>query len=193
MCVEFFLEREDKNSIYQEILFKGEKDRSNYCVVSIFRVILVRIQSKCGKIRTRTTPNTDTFYVVIVSKTAKNFSSDRKQVRSWLKDEQNIVHMKNKSRVNRYAKEKYPLMEKKLHEEFLEPRKKETSVRRCWFALHRRQIYNDTYPETEFEFSTRWFGRIFKRNGISLRKKTHKNQKDPVDSYVVPFNLAILT
>ena len=84
-------------------------------------------------------------------------------------------------------------MEKKLHEEFLEPRKKETSVRRCWFALHRRQIYNDTYPETEFEFSNRWFGRIFKRNGILLMKKTHKNQKDPVDSYVVPFNLAILT
>ena len=32
--------------------------------VSIFGVILVRIQSKCGKIRTRITPNIDNFYAV---------------------------------------------------------------------------------------------------------------------------------
>ena len=32
--------------------------------VSVFEVILVRIQSECGKIRTRITPNTDTFYAV---------------------------------------------------------------------------------------------------------------------------------
>ena len=33
--------------------------------MSIFGVILVRIQSECGKIRTRITSNTDTFHVVI--------------------------------------------------------------------------------------------------------------------------------
>ena len=33
--------------------------------MSIFGVILVRIQSKCGKIRTRVTPNTETFHAVI--------------------------------------------------------------------------------------------------------------------------------
>ena len=32
--------------------------------MSIFGVILVRIQSKCGKIWTRITPNTDTFHAV---------------------------------------------------------------------------------------------------------------------------------
>ena len=32
--------------------------------VSVFRVILVRIQSKCWKIRTKITPITDTFYAV---------------------------------------------------------------------------------------------------------------------------------
>ena len=32
--------------------------------VSVFGVILVRIQSECGKIQTRITPNTDTFYAV---------------------------------------------------------------------------------------------------------------------------------
>ena len=35
--------------------------------MSIFRVFLVRIQSKCGKIPTRKTPNTDTFLVVLPS------------------------------------------------------------------------------------------------------------------------------
>ena len=34
--------------------------------VSVFGVILVRIQSECGKIRTRITPNTDTVYVLYV-------------------------------------------------------------------------------------------------------------------------------
>ena len=31
---------------------------------SVFGVILVRIQSKCGKLGTRITPNTDTFHAV---------------------------------------------------------------------------------------------------------------------------------
>ena len=35
--------------------------------VSIFAVILARIQSECGKIRTRITPNTDTFHAVIIN------------------------------------------------------------------------------------------------------------------------------
>ena len=34
--------------------------------MSVFGVILVRIQSECVKIRTRITPNTDTFHAVIV-------------------------------------------------------------------------------------------------------------------------------
>ena len=32
--------------------------------MSVFRVILVRIQSKCGKIQTKITPETDIFYTV---------------------------------------------------------------------------------------------------------------------------------
>ena len=34
--------------------------------LSVFGVFLIRIQSKCGKIQTRKTPNTDTFYAVLV-------------------------------------------------------------------------------------------------------------------------------
>ena len=36
-------------------------DRCTMCKVSVFEVFLIRIQSTCGKIRTRKTPNTDTF------------------------------------------------------------------------------------------------------------------------------------
>ena len=32
--------------------------------VSVFRIFLVRIQSECGKIQTRKTPNMETFYAV---------------------------------------------------------------------------------------------------------------------------------
>ena len=31
---------------------------------SVFGVVLIRIQSECGKMRTRITPNTDSFYAV---------------------------------------------------------------------------------------------------------------------------------
>ena len=35
--------------------------------VSVFGVFLVHTQSECGKIWTRKTPNTDSFYVVIIA------------------------------------------------------------------------------------------------------------------------------
>ena len=65
----------------------------HFCLKSIFKVLLLklflqhvdfqlkdfkplflRIQSKCGKIRTRITPNTDTFYAVPISKTVADRS-----------------------------------------------------------------------------------------------------------------------
>ena len=89
--------------------------------------------------------------------------------------------MNIRSNVKRYTKEKYPLMKEKLHKEFLELRKKGTGVKRSWFTLPGRQILNDLYREKEFKFSDHWFGQFSKRKGVSLRKKTHKNQKDPAD------------
>ena len=44
--------------------------------VSIFGVFLVRIQSKYGKIRTRKTPNTDTFYARTISTNFDNNVAD---------------------------------------------------------------------------------------------------------------------
>ena len=42
--------------------------------VSVLGVILVRVQSECGKIRTRITPNTDTFYAVIIEAAKSTFT-----------------------------------------------------------------------------------------------------------------------
>ena len=43
--------------------------------VPVFEVILVRIQSERGKIRTRITPNTDTFYAVYAFRIVKVLSA----------------------------------------------------------------------------------------------------------------------
>ena len=40
--------------------------------VYVFGVLLVRIQSECGKIRTKKTPNTDTFHAVFMINTGRN-------------------------------------------------------------------------------------------------------------------------
>ena len=50
------------------------------------------------------------------------------------------------------------LMEKKLHEEFMELHKKKPSVKGRWFTLRGRQILNNLYLEIEFKFSDQWFG-----------------------------------
>ena len=53
--------------IYSEIYFIYT---DIHCVK---RSISLRIQSECGKVRTRITPNTDTFYAVIVKHLCRSF------------------------------------------------------------------------------------------------------------------------
>ena len=53
--------------------------------VSVFGVILVRIQSKCEKMRTRITPNTDTIYTVQVGQDICKTSS-KHNVTTKMKD-----------------------------------------------------------------------------------------------------------
>ena len=63
--------------------------------------------------------------------------------------------MKMEKLLSRTAKN---LMEKKLHEEFMELHKKKPSVKGWWFTLRGRQILNNLYLEIEFKFSDQWFG-----------------------------------
>ena len=64
-----------------------------------------------------------------------------------------IPQMNSRSTVKRSAKEKYQLIEKKLHEGFLELFEKGTSLKRWWFTLREHKILNDFYPEIELKFS----------------------------------------
>ena len=48
--------------------------------VSVFGVFLVHIQSECGKILTRKTPNTDTFYAVLIIRIMTCFFQGCKQI-----------------------------------------------------------------------------------------------------------------
>ena len=53
------------------LFFKSWKDSSlDYTAwkISLFGIFLVRINSECGKIRSRKTPNTDTFHEVLVTR-----------------------------------------------------------------------------------------------------------------------------
>ena len=42
----------------------------NECITNIVLILSLRIQFECGKMQTRKTPNTDTFYAVIQEKIA---------------------------------------------------------------------------------------------------------------------------
>lgn len=111
-------------------------------------------------------------------KTAKKFSINSRQIRSWVKDKKSILQ-NSRSNAKRYTKEKFLLMEKKLEEELLELGKNGTSLKRWCFTHRRRKILNDLYPETECKFSDHWFGQFSNWKGLSLREKTHKRHKNP--------------
>ena len=66
------------------LLLNSETYSEAYCIYSeiyfihtdihcVKRSISLRIQSECGKVRTRITPNTDTFYAVIVKYLCRSF------------------------------------------------------------------------------------------------------------------------
>ena len=67
--------------------------------LSVFGVFLVRIQSQCGKIRTRKTPNTDPFHAVVVDCT-QHYSTIF--IGSWVQEQHTTwqtQHQRDKSSV----------------------------------------------------------------------------------------------
>ena len=49
---------------------------------SLLNIVSLRIQYKCGKIRTRKTPNTDAFYAVILSEKCQEDKKSKSR-KSW--------------------------------------------------------------------------------------------------------------
>ena len=84
-----------------------------------------------------------------IAKTARKFEIDRKQVRAWVKKEEQIREQKYKSRAHgRGCNSKYLLMEDKLYSEFLQLRKDGRKVKRWWFNTRAKQLMADLYPAT---------------------------------------------
>lgn len=75
-------------------------------------------------------------------------------------------------------KSKYLLMEKKLHIEFLQLRKKWTSVKIWWYTLRGDHMPSDLYLETKFKFPGYWFNHFTKRKTMQLREKADKSRKN---------------
>lgn len=74
----------------------------------------------------------------------------------------------------------YPEMETKLFDRFLERQQEGKLVRRGWFRLASRWLFNQCYPDlnqTQFRFSNGWFLGFLSRWGITLRVTTNKAQK----------------
>ena len=69
LCFYIFYQHMSKRGIHNPCFFFQKTSRNIFnCTtkkVSVFGVILICIQSECGKIRIRTTPNTETFHAVL--------------------------------------------------------------------------------------------------------------------------------
>ena len=70
LCFYIFYQHMSKREIHNPCFFFQKTSRNIFTYttkkVSVFRVILVYNQSECGKIRIRTTPNTEIFHAVLV-------------------------------------------------------------------------------------------------------------------------------
>lgn len=119
-----------------------------------------------------------------ILRTSSNFKVDRKQVRQWIKNEEQIRKQKGTSKSVRGRKALYPLLEKRLIEEFSERRALGKIVKKWWFISRAKTLIKELYPNadneaTTFKFSDRWFSGFCRRNKLSLRRKTHTSQKSP--------------
>jgi hypothetical protein len=86
---------------------------------------------------------------------------------------------------------KWPEMEDKLVERFLEARRQGKPVRLRWFRRNTQECFAECYPERDqddFCFSTGWFLNFLSRNAISFRAPTNTGQKIPTDYQTVVIN-----
>lgn len=79
---------------------------------------------------------------------------------------------------------RWPELESRLYNLFLEKRAVGQPIRRGWFRLHANVLFREIYPNAStsiFRFSNGWFEAFLGRYRISLRCITKKAQKVPED------------
>ena len=127
-----------------------------------------------------------------VSLTARKFGVANKKVREWRASEKQIQEQSRGCRASGRGRTAFfPLMEERLHKEFLDLRREGKKVRRWWFESRGKQLMKEHYPTAnEFQFSDHWFRRFRLRYKISLRAETHVSQKCPssLESVICKFH-----
>ena len=90
-----------------------------------------------------------------ISRTARKFAVDRKQVHLWVQKEEKITKQKSRSKADgRGCNTRCPFMEDKLYKESLDLRKEGQKVKRGWFDNRPKQLMNELYPDVkDFQYS----------------------------------------
>ena len=119
-----------------------------------------------------------------ISATAQEFGVGRKRIREWVQNEEKINSMgKHEKRDGGGRRAFYPLVEKKLKDEFLEKRTNGLAVKMWWLRSRAKELMREFYPEVDnFKYSDHWMRLFLKHSRISLRRKTHVSQKNPQDA-----------
>ena len=114
-----------------------------------------------------------------ISATARQFEVAPKRIREWRSLMEHIQNQAGGCRAEGRGRSSFfPLMEKRLHEEFSQQRLEGKRVKRWWFTARARVLMKDLYPDaSNFTFSEDWFRRF--RVRFIFRKKTHVAQKAP--------------
>lgn len=113
--------------------------------------------------------------------TCKRFDLKNRTLKRWIVNKKAIKESKKgRKRVQFKRTAHYPIMEKKLYQEYKDLRKKGLKVKKWWFILKAKEILKETNPDaTSFAFSDDWFTSFKKRHKISLRRGTNTCQKVP--------------
>ena len=89
-----------------------------------------------------------------IARRAQMFGVDRKQVRTWLKNEEIIQQQKHSSKAfGGGCTAKYPIVEDDLYAEYKEARAKGIFFKRWWFNTRVKQLLKDHYPGKELKCS----------------------------------------
>ena len=112
--------------------------------------------------------------------TSLRFKIDRKRIRDWVNQEENIRNQWKESWTSGSGRRSFShTAEKQLHVEFIQLRKEGKKIKHWWFTARMKQLMEELYPNKAemFRYSDWWFRAFCRRYNVSLRSTTHVAQK----------------
>ena len=83
--------------------------------------------------------------------TSDKYKIDRKQVRNGLKNEETIFGQKKRTKAIRRGKVRFPDLEQKLYDEFIQKRNEGRIIKKWWFMPRAKQIVRSDYDARLFQ------------------------------------------